>query len=150
MQLSQRKRPTTPPTILIAAANQAGAKARKMVLEEKGYHVVSAHKSKDALQQLEGEEVSLLIVDFNLEHGKGLELIDQVADLMPTLPTILLADAMQALSEDLTDCRANMVIPKQFDEVSQLLRAVEKLLRRRTPRKRPGSVTKPNTLRKHG
>lgn len=120
------------------------------MLEEKGYQVVSLHKAKDTIPRLTDEGVSLLIVDFGLDHSKGLELIDQAADLAPALPTILLVDRIQELSADLTDCRADVVLPKLGDELDQLIRSAEKLLRRRGPRKRPAAISKPAPVRKLG
>ena len=142
MRTPQPKRLSNSIQILIAAANQAGTKARKLVLEEKGYAVVIASKSKDALQQLEENCPSVLIVDYSLEHGKGLALLDLVCESAPDMPTILLADPLQEIEADLSNCRADVVVAKQFDEIPQLLRSVEKLLRRRLPRKRPGTVSK--------
>lgn len=143
MQVHQPKRPLTPQKILIAAANLAGTKARKMVLEEKGHHVIVASKAKDALQHVENDGLALVIVDFNLEHGKGLALLEEVCAHKSALPTILLAEPVQELELDCASCRPDIVVSKQFDEVAQLLKAVEKLLRRRVPRKRPGNVQKP-------
>lgn len=150
MQTSQRKQPPPPPLLLLAAPNQTATKARKIVLEEKGYQVVSVHKKKDALQRLEEQQIALLIVDFSVDHSSGLELINQAAEVAPDLPSILLVDMLQEVSADLTDCRAAMVVPKQAEELSNLIRSVEKLLRRRSPRKRPSAIRKPMQSRKLG
>lgn len=148
MQTSQRKQLPPPPLLLLAAPNQTATKARKIVLEEKGYQVVSVHKKKDALQRLEDQSVSLLIVDFGVDHSSGLELIEQAAEASPDLPSILLVDALQEVSADLTDCRAAMIVSKQAEELAHLIRAVEKLLRRRNPRKRPAAIRRPTQARK--
>ncbi len=151
MQSTRPKRPITPHKILLAAANQAGAKARKTVLEEKGHHVILASKAKDALSHVENDGLALVIVDFNLEHGKGLALLDIVCAHETALPTILLADPLQEIEADCASCRPDIVVAKQFDEVPQLLKAVDKLLRRRVPRKRPMSIQSPPTpAKKHG
>lgn len=139
MPLPQPKRPAQPHRILLAAANQAGTKARKVVLEEKGHEVVMASKAKDALQHLEAGGLAVAVIDFNLEHGKGLELLQEVCTHYGGLPTILLADPVQGIHLDGAACQPDIVVAKQFDEVTQLQRAVEKLLRRRVPRKKPTS-----------
>ncbi|MCW5966448.1 MAG: response regulator [Bryobacterales bacterium] len=151
MQVHQPKRTLAPHKILLAAANQAGTKARKMVLEEKGHHVIVASKAKDALHHMENDGLALVIVDFNLEQGKGLTLLEEVCAHETALPTILLAEPVQEMELDGSSCRPDIVVAKQFDEVAQLLKAVDKLLRRRVPRKRPGNVQKPPTAAaKHG
>ncbi|MCU0227975.1 MAG: response regulator [Bryobacterales bacterium] len=151
MPLSQPKHPAQTHRILLAAANQVGTKARKVLLEEKGHEVLITSKAKDAMHHLEAGGLALVIVDCNLEHGKGLELLQEVCAHASGLPTILLADPVQGLELDGAACQPDIVVAKQFDEVTQLQRAVEKLLRRRVPRKKPGSVSgAPPKKRKQG
>ncbi len=151
MQPPQPKRSAQPHRILLAAASQVGTKARKILLEEKGHEVIVVSKAKDAMLQLESDNLALVIVDFNIEHGKGLDLLTEVCAHPSDLPTILLADPVQGIEVDAATCRPNIIVAKQFDEVTQLLKAVEKLLRRRVPRKRPGSLGgEPPPRKKHG
>jgi CheY-like chemotaxis protein len=140
MQSPDAKRPPNNFNILIAAPNKAGTKARKIVLEETGYTVAVASKSKDAVDSIADGFTSLLIVDFSFEHGTGVAFLDQVRAEYPQLPTVLLADPLQEIEADVNNCCADVLVPKQFDEIPQLLRAVEKLQRRRKPRKQPKTI----------
>jgi DNA-binding NtrC family response regulator len=126
--------------ILIAAPNKTGTKARRTVLEEKGYTVAVASKSKDAMEWMAQEQTSLLIVDFSFDHSRGLAFLDEVRAAFPEIPTVLLADPLQEIEADTGNCCVDILVPKQFDEIPQLIRAVEKLQRRRKPRKQPKSI----------
>lgn len=151
MSLPPAKRSTLSQRILLAGPNQAGTKARKTVLEEKGHQVIVASRLKDALHHAENDAPCMAIVDFSVEHGKGLLLLDSLLEASPNLPTILLADPLQTIEADGSNCRPDLVVAKQFDEVPQLLKAVEKLSRRRVPRKKPVGIRKAATVaRKHG
>lgn len=110
-----------------------------------------ASKIKDAVEHAAENSLGLVIIDFNLEHGKGLSLLDSLCETAPQLPTILLAEPLQEIEVAGAGCRADLVVPKQFDEIPQLLKAVDKLLRRRLPRKMPGTVRKTApAAKKHG
>lgn len=53
----------------------------KMVLTSKGYEVVTAEDGQDALQQLDGRKIHLIISDLNMPRIDGLSLLRKVKEL---------------------------------------------------------------------
>lgn len=126
--------------ILLLDDNEHGLKARKLILEEIGYRITSTSDPVEALQLFAQEPFELVITDYKMPNMTGVEFIAHIRAANKDVPIILIsgfADAL-GLTEENTGCDA--VIQKSASEVQQLLRSVSRLLRRKTPRKPPGSV----------
>ena len=72
-------RAATQATILLVDDNDDGNLARRSVLEELGYKVVSARSGSEALKLVESEAFDLVVTDFKMTPVDGLELIKQLA-----------------------------------------------------------------------
>ena len=70
----------------------------------------------------------------------GIDLIQKVRKNHAELPIILLSGVADTLGLSESNTGANIVIQKSANEVSHLVRAVARLLRRKAPRKPPASV----------
>jgi CheY-like chemotaxis protein len=133
---------TCPPArILLVDDNKLGLIARKAVLEELGHRITIAHEGAEALEQFARDRFDLLITDFKMPRMNGLELIRRVRELNSSLPIILISGYAEALGLTEANTGADAVIPKSAHEVQQLVRSVNRLLRRATPKKPVASHT---------
>lgn len=132
--------PPSTRSILLVDDHALGLAARKSVLQEAGYRVVTASCAAEALERFEAEPFDLLITDYRMPRMNGIELIQKVRASGRTMPVILMSGVANALGLNEANTGADVVIQKSAHEVSQLLRATERLLKRKTPRKPASSV----------
>lgn len=116
-------------SILLVDDNANGLKARKMVLEELGYKIVTASHGRDALEQFKPRAFDLVVTDYKMPHMDGLELIASLRKREPDLPIVLLSGFVESLGLNEQNTNANAVIQKNAHEVSHLVRAVARLTR---------------------
>lgn len=131
-----------PPTarILLVDDNKLGLIARKAVLEEQGHRITTASEGAEALEQFSRGKFDLLITDFKMPRMNGLELIRKVRELNAGLPIILISGYAEALGLTEATTGADVVIPKSAHEVQQLVRSVNRLLRRPAAKKPAASL----------
>ncbi|MEZ5351498.1 MAG: response regulator [Bryobacteraceae bacterium] len=135
--------------ILMVDDNSMGLMARKTVLEDHGYEVVSVRCPDEALEKLRSRQhFDLLITDFRMPAMTGVELITAVREHGSTMPAILLSGFAETLGLGQKNTGADVVIQKNANEIPQLLRAVRSVLRGaiRRPAKSEGPA--PRTRRK--
>jgi CheY-like chemotaxis protein len=125
--------------ILLVDDNKLGLVARKTVLEELGYRITTAAEGQEALEQFGRGQFDLIITDYKMPKMNGLELINRVRERSADLPIILISGYADALGFDEASTGANIVISKSANEVTQLVRSVNRLLRRAAPKKPPAS-----------
>jgi len=137
--------------ILLVDDNKLGLIARRSVLEELGHRITTASEGEEALQQFSPGKFDLLITDYKMPRMNGLELIRKVRELDSNLPVILISGYAEALGLTEANTGADAVIPKSAHEVQHLVRSVNRLLRRATPRKPVAShTTKPKARARAG
>ena len=115
-------------SILLVDDNRDGILARRTVLEELGYKVVSAGCGSDALQKIEKQNFDLVITDFKMEPMNGLELIGKLRELSFLNPIILLTGFADSLGMKPDNTGADIVIQKSANEVATLVRHTKRLL----------------------
>ena len=126
--------------ILLVDDNGDGLCARKSVLEEIGYQIVTATSGLDALAKFAASRCDLVVTDYKMPRMDGLELIAKIRAARPEFPIILISGFADTLGLDEKSTGADAVIQKSSNEVSHLMRAVNRLLRKKTaPRKPPGA-----------
>jgi len=124
--LSPRRR------ILLVDDNANGLAARKSVLEELGYSIVTCTSGADALEQFVSRDpFDLVVTDYKMPRMDGLELIGRLRKHTPGLPIVLISGYVDTLGMNEASTGADVVIQKSFNEVSQLVRSVNRLLRRK-------------------
>jgi CheY-like chemotaxis protein len=122
--------------ILLVDDNTDGIIARRSVLEELGYRVITAGCGSDALN-LHGEQVpDLVITDYRMHPMDGLELIALLRQRGFSNPIILLSGFADTLGMRSENTGADVVIQKSSNEVANLVRHTKRLL---TPKKPAGS-----------
>lgn len=105
--------------------------ALRRVMEREGYAVVEAGNGKQALEQLQGTEVSLVITDLIMPDSEGLELIFALHQTHPNLPVIAMSGGGHWAPEFHLDLArrvgAGHVFSKPF-AVEDLLRKVREIV----------------------
>jgi CheY-like chemotaxis protein len=133
---------STPPIrILLVDDNRHGLQARKLILEELGYRTTTAGDPLEALASMDGQQFDLVVTDYRMPHMTGVEFIQKLRERDLHMPAILVSGFVDVLglTEENTGC--NVVIQKSPNEVSQLVRAVSRLITKSKPGRKPsGSV----------
>jgi CheY-like chemotaxis protein len=146
MPVKKSATPVIQPRILLVDDNANGLKARKMVLEELGYGIVTATNGHDALERFEPRKFDLVVTDYKMPRMDGLELIVNLRQLEPGLPIILISGFVDSMGLNEENTKADAVIQKSANEVSHLSRAVARLLRqssRQKPARKPAGSAAP-------
>ncbi len=125
--------------ILMVDDNRDGVLARRSVLEELGYQVISAGCGADALNLVREHEFDLVVTDFKMEPMDGLELIRHLRAGEFSKPIILLSGFVENLGLRPESTGADAVVQKSANEVANLLRHTKRLLN--PPRKPAGGST---------
>jgi CheY-like chemotaxis protein len=137
MRSAPSYRAEAPAVILLVDDNSDGVLARRSVLEELGYKVVSAGCGRDALQLAERENFDLVITDYRMSPVDGVELITKLRERNFRKPIILLTGFADSLGLRAENTGADVVVQKSANEVANLLRQTKRLLS--PPRKPAGS-----------
>ena len=124
--LSTRRR------ILLVDDNANGLAARKSVLEELGYSIVTCTSGADAMEQFTSRgPFDLVVTDYKMPRMDGLELIGRLRKHTPGLPIVLISGYVDTLGMNEASTGADVVIQKSANEASDLIRSVNRLLRRK-------------------
>ena len=148
MSVRNRSLTTARPRILLVDDNASGLAARKTVLEELGLKVFVSTSGADALDQFACGPFDLVVTDYRMPRMDGLELITRLRALSPTLPIVLLSGFAETLGLAETATGADVVLQKSSNEISHLVRAVNRLLRRQAAKKPAASQPRPKAKRK--
>jgi CheY-like chemotaxis protein len=135
-------------SILLVDDNKLGLSARRSVLEELGHRISTASNGVDALEQFGSRRFDLVVTDYKMPRMDGLELIVGLREIAPDLPVILISGFVDSLGLNEESTGADVVIQKSANEVSHLVRAVGRLLRKKPARKPAGSVESGRVKRK--
>jgi len=137
---STSSRTAAPGSILLVDDNKLGLSARRSVLEELGHRIATASNGVDALEQFGNRRFDLVVTDYKMPRMDGLELIEGLRRIAPDLPVILISGFVDSLGLSEGNTGADVVIQKSANEVSHLVRAVARLLRKKPVKKPAGSV----------
>jgi len=117
--------------ILLVDDNVSGSSARKTVLEELGHKIHVASSGADALEQFSQHKYDLVVTDYKMPRMDGLELISRLRKQVPDIPIVLISGFVDTLGLNEATTGADSVIQKSANEVTHLVRAVNRLLRRK-------------------
>jgi len=148
MPLRKDSPTSSPSSILIVDDNKLGVSARKSVLEELGHKCVTASNGVDALELFAGRTFDLVVTDYKMPRMDGLELIKGIRRQTPEVPVILISGFVDSLGLSEENTGADVVIMKSANEVSHLVRAVARLLRKKAGKKPVGSEAAARVKRK--
>jgi DNA-binding response OmpR family regulator len=121
-------------TILCVDDNEQLLSIRKIILETRGYRVISCHDGKEALDAFKRNGADLVLTDLLMPEMDGGELIHQVKELSPQTPAILFSGKIKIYERD---TRADVFLPKGMYAPAELLERIRVLLvRKRGPKKK--------------
>lgn len=126
-----------PALVLLVDDNCDGTMARRSVLEELGYRVVSACSGQEALQMCEQHNFDLVITDYRMLPMDGVELIQNLRARNFDKSIILLTGFAENLGLKAENTGADVVLQKCSSEISNLVRHAKRLLT--APKKPAGS-----------
>ena len=115
--------------ILVIDDEQVVLNSCQRVLEAEGFEVALVPSVTDALEALEREEFSLLLIDVKMPGHNGMYLMEAVRERWPQIPTIIMSgyDTAETVQEAARK-GASTFIAKPFtpDELIETVRQVMK------------------------
>ena len=127
--------------ILCVDDNEQALSVRTFLLETRGYRVINATSSKEALEILEGTAqgaLDLLIADLLLPGMDGNEMVRRAKSMHPTLPALIVSGTVTAFDRALA---ADAFLPKGAGSPVELLEKIRVLVaRKRGPKKQVAAV----------
>jgi two-component system, OmpR family, response regulator CpxR len=127
--------------ILCVDDNDQTLAVRKFLLETRGYRVLAATSSHEALEMLERYapgDISLLLCDLLMPVMDGTELIRRAREMQPGLPTLMVSGTVSGYERG---SGADVFLPKGACSAVELLERVRVLVaRKRGPKKQVISV----------
>jgi two-component system response regulator CpxR len=118
-------------TILCVDDNEQSLSIRKVLLETRGYRVISCHNGEDALARFKKGDIDLVLTDLIMPGLDGAKLIEEIKALSPRTPAILLSGKVRIYERD---TQADVFLPKGMHVPAELLERIRLLLvRKRGP-----------------
>jgi two-component system response regulator CpxR len=122
-------------TILCVDDNEQALAVRKFLLETRGYRVLIASSSADALDIFRGGGIDLVLSDLLMPQMDGNEMVRRMKDISPEVPMILLSGTIKAFERA---NRADAFLPKGACGPAELLERIRVMIaRKRGPKKAP-------------
>ena len=128
-------------TILCVDDNEQSLSIRKVMLETRGYRVVTCKDGSEALERFKKGDVDLVLTDLVMPGVDGGKLIDAIKTLSPETPAILFSGKVRIYDRD---TRADVFLPKGMYAPAELLERIRMLLVRKRGPKRAQSKTQPD------
>ena len=124
-------------TILCVDDNEQSLSIRKVLLETRGYRVITCTRGEDALQIFRNGGVDLVLTDLVMPGYDGSKLIEEIKALSPQTPAILLSGKVRICDHN---TQADIFLPKGMYAPAELLERIRLLLvRKRGPKRAPGA-----------
>ena len=136
--------------ILLVDDNKSGLAARRSVLEELDYEIVTSDNPEEALVLFSKSPFDIAVVDYRMPRMNGIEFIQRARKASPEVALILLSGFADAMGLDEENTGADAVIQKSANEVSHLLRGIGRLLRRKVLKKPPANHAVGQPARRKG
>jgi two-component system, OmpR family, response regulator CpxR len=123
-------------TILCVDDNEQALSVRKFLLETRGYRVLTASSSEQALEIFREGGIDLVLSDLVMPHMDGNELIRCMKELAPEVPTLLISGSVKAFDRA---NRADAFLPKGACSPVEMLERIRVMVaRKRGPKKGHG------------
>ena len=120
-------------TILCVDDNEQSLSIRKVLLETRGYRVVTCCSGEEALEVFRNGGIDLVLTDLVMPGLDGIELVRQIKESSPATPAILFSGKIRVYERD---TMADVFLPKGMYAPAELLERIRLLLiRKRTPKR---------------
>ncbi len=115
--------------------------ARRSVLEELGHKVVTSGTAHEALELCGKQRFDVVVTDYKMPKMNGVEFIGRLRkQQQSTLGVILVSGFTDTLGLNESNTGADIVLQKSAHEVSNLIRSVNRLLRKQQqPARKPAA-----------
>jgi two-component system, OmpR family, response regulator CpxR len=128
-------------TILCVDDDERSLSIRKVMLETRGYRVLTCSDPECAIQTMKAGGIDLVIADLMMPKLNGVRLIEQLKAISPDTPALLFSGSVNCCSEE---HRADAWLPKgEFAPMELLERIRVLLIRKRGPKR---AVSEPRRL----
>src|SRR5271170_418449 len=123
-------------TILCVDDNEQALSVRKFLLETRGYRVLTAASSQQALELFREGGIDLVLSDLIMPYMDGNELVRRMKELAPEVPAILISGSVRAFDRA---NRADAFLPKGACSPVEMLERIRVMVaRKRGPKKGHG------------
>jgi two-component system response regulator CpxR len=120
-------------TILCVDDNEQSLSIRKVMLETRGYRVITCNNGQEALEHFRNGGVDLVLSDLIMPGLDGHKLIEEIKNMSPQTPAILFSGKIKIYERDM---RADVFLPKGMYAPVELLERIRLLLvRKRGPKR---------------
>jgi CheY-like chemotaxis protein len=120
-------------TILCVDDNEQALSVRKFMLETRGYRVLTAGGSEQALEVFREGGIDLVLSDLIMPYMDGNELVRRMKELAPEVPTILISGSVKQFDRA---NRADAFLPKGACSPVEVLERIRLMVaRKRGPKK---------------
>lgn len=120
-------------TILCVDQNEQALAVRKFMLTTRGYRVVTALSSQEALEAFRSGGIDLVLSDLLLPEMDGNEMVRRMKEISPEVPTILLSATVKNFERA---NRADAFLPKGACTPVEVLERIRVMIaRKRGPKK---------------
>lgn len=120
-------------TILCVDDNEQSLSIRKVMLETRGYRVITCTNAEDALRVFDRGGVDLVLSDLVMPGVDGAELIARIKKQSPQTPAILFSGSVKGYERDTV---ADVFLPKGMYSPVELLERIRVLLvKKRGPKR---------------
>jgi two-component system, OmpR family, response regulator CpxR len=124
-------------TILCVDDNEQTLSIRKVLLETRGYRVITCTRAEDALEIFKKGGVDLVLSDLIMPGYDGSKLIENIKAISPQTPAILLSGKVRIYDHN---SQADAFLPKGMYAPAELLERIRLLLiRKRGPKRTPST-----------
>lgn len=131
-------------TILCVDDNEPSLSIRKVMLETRGYRVITSTDAASALEIFKNGGIDLVLSDLVMPGMDGSELIAAIKAISPTTPAILFSGKIRVYERE---TQADVFLPKGMYAPAELLERIRLLLVRKRGPKR-AVVSTENRVRK--
>lgn len=121
-------------TILCVDDDERSLSIRKVLLETRGYRVLTCSDPECALEMMRRGGIDLVLTDLMMPKLNGARLIDQLKAISPETPALLFSGSVSCCSEE---HMADAWLPKGEFAPMELLERIRVLLIRKRGPKRP-------------
>jgi CheY-like chemotaxis protein len=130
-------------TILCVDDNEQSLSIRKVLLETRGYRVVTCTTGEEAIERFRKGGIDLVLSDLVMPGVDGSKVVAEVKAMSPETPAILLSGKVRIYDRD---THADVFLPKGMYAPVELLERIRLLLiRKRGPKRSQQSNLRPPT-----
>ena len=137
------------PQVLLIDDNRHGSIVRRDLLEGKGYLVTTVSSGSAGIRALERGDFDIVVTDYKMPKMNGRQVMGAIRERHPQVPVVILSGCVEklGLTDELSQ-EADAVLAKGPSELSDLLRTVARLVKRRAAIARESSAAKNRRRRK--